>query len=183
MKIVHLVLLFGLLGSGCASARIDASTMPPGEFQSSDTDEAALYEAGLAFGNVGYAPSTPQGWAKVYADVEYVSGAYNTHARWLGIDGAAQAQIMIARHEVRRYLGIPEQAKSQDVLNALLRVSKATDSATMQTVLGDPLFTLGPAATLQRLQTMPHFFSTPPALAHLNKARYRQYGECSRLFC
>ncbi len=183
MKIAHFVLLTGLLCSGCASARVDSSTMPPGEFQSTDTDEAALYEAGLALSGLGISPTTPQTYAKVYADVEYLAGAYNTHARWLGIDGSAQEQIIIARNEVRDYVGISQQARSQDVLNALLLVSNSPDGEPIQKALSNPIFTLGPQVTLQRLVAKPDFFTTPAALAHLNRAKSEPYGGCSRIFC
>lgn len=184
MKIIPAFLLVTSMAvSGCAGLRVDASTMPAGYFTSSDVDTAALYEAGLALGGNAPKPTTPQGYARAFADVEYVSGAFNTHARWIGMQGNALVEAMIARREVRGVVGISDQASSQAVLDALLAVSKAPDGAPMMAALSNPVFTLGAQATLQRLQNVPPLFSTPSALAYLNRAAYDSETGCDRLLC
>lgn len=185
MKIASPLLLLALITAGCTGTlRVDDSAMPAGTFPpGADIDTAALYEAGLALGGSLPPPVSPQGWARAFADIEYVSGAYNTHTRWLGIEGSAQAQILIARQEIRDAVGIPAAARSQDVLNALLAVSAAPDVAAAKTVMANPVFSLGPDQTMERFQHVPAFFTTPAAIAHLNIAKDDRNGSCNRLFC
>lgn len=183
MKVAHGFLLVALATAGCASSlTVDYATMPPGTFASTDADEAALYEAGLAFSSGGIRPTTPQGWARAYADVEYVSGAFNAHSRWGGLDGAATAQLMIARREIRDAAGISQAAKSQAVVDALLAVGRAQGDGLM-VALANPIFLLGPQATLQRLQNPPSLYTTPYAIAHTNIAIEDLQDGCIGLLC
>ena len=186
MKLTGPVLLVALLTTGCAAlnaTRVDASVYPPGVFQLADTDEAVLSEASHLVGLRAARPTTPAQWALGMADVEYVSGAFNTHARWLGIDALAQEQLLMARDEERQALGIPRAAPSQAVLDALLAVSHAGDASALQTALSNPVFTAGPQATLAHLNNMPTFSTMPYALADTNIAINRQNGRCYRIFC
>lgn len=176
-------ILATLLAAGCAGARVDTAEMPAGEFTFSDVDQAALYEASHAFGTGGTVPATVHDRARALADVEYVSGAYNTHARWIGIDGLAQADLLIARREMRASLGIPAQARSQAVVNGLLAISHATDAASLQAAAGNPVFPEGPQSTIAALQNLPSYFTMPYALARANIAIQEKDGTCNRLFC
>jgi hypothetical protein len=169
MKLRHFAVAIALLLASCAStARVDSAVMPPGLFPAGDEDQSALREALLTLGASGTLPATVQGRARSFADVEFVSGVFNTSARWIGLDGTAQIQILMARREVRDHLGLPEQAKSQAVVDGLIAVSTTTDQPALMTALANPIFTLGPQATLARLQETPHFLTLPYALANVN---------------
>lgn len=158
--------------------------MPPGTFQSTDTDIAALVEANLAFGGTVAKPSTPQAYARVFADVDYVAGAYNTHTRWLGIDGAAQEGGLIARHELRSYMGIADTTPSQAVVDTLLTVSRAPNNGALLAALSSPVFGQRPEVTLAKLQNVPDFFSTPNELKRLNRASGENKTGCgNNFFC
>jgi GH24 family phage-related lysozyme (muramidase) len=178
--------LMGLLAAGCAgSLRVDSAVMPQGSFvATSDVDIDALYEASQALGVNSTRPPTVQGLARALADLEYVSGAFNTRARWIGIDGEATAGMLVARRETRNALGIPQDAPSQSVVNGLMAASRADSAQTMQAALADPIFTLGPQATEERLRNFPSLFSTPYAIARLNRAISEpRGGSCQRIGC
>jgi hypothetical protein len=80
-------------------------------------------------------------------------------------------------------MGIPQATPSQLVVNGLLEVSRADTPQTMQASLANPIFTLGPQATLARLEHTPPLFNTPYAIARLNRASSEPMNGCSRLFC
>jgi hypothetical protein len=129
-------------------------------------------------------PPTVQGLARGLAQLDYVAGAFNTHARWIGIDGTAQTGILIARAEMRDAIGIPRSAPSQAVVEALLAVSRAGDAASMRQALTNPVFALGPAETEARLRNLPPLFQTPYAIARLNRAISTPRGSsCNNFYC
>jgi len=171
MKLHHFAMALALSLASCAGyGRVDSAVMPPGLFPAGDEDQSALREALLTLGASGTLPAEVQGRARSYADVEFVSGVFNTSPRWMGLDGTAQIQILMARREVRDHLGIAEQAKSQAVVDALIAVSATTDNTAMMTALSNPIFSLGPQATLAKLQEAPNFRTLPYALANVNHA-------------
>lgn len=187
LKFHHAVLLVGLLAAGCAGQRagsVDTAVMPQGVFSGTDVDREALNAASQTLGLDAPRPATIQGLALGMASVDYVAGAYNTHARWLGIDGAAQEGALIARREVRDAIGVQRSTPSQLVVNALVAVSRSDTAPAMQTALANPVFTLGPQETEARLRNLPPLFSTPYAIARLNKAVMEPNGDsCSQRFC
>jgi len=177
MKLRHFAMAISLSLASCTSwGRVDSAVMPPGLFPAGDEDQSALREALLTLGMSGTLPATVQGRARSFADVEFVSGAFNTGARWIGMDGTAQVQILMARREVRDHLGIAEQTKSQAVVDGLIAVSTTTDDAALMTALSNPIFTLGPQATLAKLQETPHFRTLPYALGAVSGAIGRTLG-------
>ena len=186
-KFSRAALLVGLLATACAGQRaglVDTAVMPQGTFAGTDVDRDALYEASQALGLDAPRPATIQDLARGMADVDYIAGAYNTHARWIGIDGSAQEGMLIARREVRDSIGIPQATSSQAVVNALIAVSRADTAPAMQVALANPVFTLGPQETEARLRNLPPLFSTPYAIARLNRAVMEPNGDsCSQRFC
>ena len=177
MKRRDFTIAITLLLASCGDfGRVDTAVMPPGLFPAGDEDQSALREALLTLGVSGKLPATVQGRARSFADVEFVSGVFNTGARWIGLDGTAQIRILMARREVREHLGIAEQTKSQAVVDGLLAVSATTDQAALMTALANPIFTLGPQATLERLQETPHFQTVPYALSNVSHSIGRLQG-------
>lgn len=186
MRIVnHAILLAGLLAAGCASfAPVDTAVMPQGSFTSSDVDRDTLYEASQSLGLNATRPATVQGLARGMASVDYIAGAYNTHARWIGLDGSAQQGILIARREMRDAMGIPQSAPSQSVVNGLMAVSRADSEPSIQLALADPVFALGPQETEARLRNLPPLYNTTYAIARLNRAVAEpRGGSCNSRFC
>jgi hypothetical protein len=69
-----------------------------------------------------------------------------------------QQQMLAARFEVRRALGVPPNAPSQAVVDGLIGAETALvagDLSAAEQALATPAFTFGPAATLQRLANLP----------------------------
>lgn len=184
-KFHNAVLLAGLLAAGCANrVSVDTAVMPQGSFVSSDVDTDALYEASQSFGLNATRPTTVQGVARGLADVDYVAGAFNTHARWIGLDGTAQQGMLIARREIRDAVGIPQAAPSQAVVNGLMAVSRADTAPSMQVALANPVFALGPQETEARLRNLPPLSNTSYAIARLNRAVSEPPGgSCNSRFC
>jgi hypothetical protein len=174
MTIRHTVLALALLAGGCANfALYDTAQMPAGEFPGQpDPLTAALYEAQLALDGQVAPPTGAAKWARVAADVEYLSGQVNTNVRFIGTSVSATAEMKQAREELRGVLGVPMEAKSQDVVDALVAVSRATDTAGMRQAVRSPIFTLGPDATLGRLQAGLPLPRTVYALALTNRSLY-----------
>lgn len=184
MKFSQVVVMVGFLATGCAGQRVDSAVMPQGVYTGSDVDREALDEATQSLGLNATRPVTVQALARSIADVDYIAGAYNTHARWLGIDGTAQQGVLIARNELRDAIGISQLASSQSVVNALIAVSRADTESAMQVALANPVFALGANETGSRLRNLPPLFNTPYAIARLNRASRDPSGEsCSRFFC
>lgn len=187
LKFSRLIVVVGLVAAGCASqgyGLIDTAVMPQGVFTGTDVDRDALFEASQALGLNATRPATVQGLARGIADVDYIAGAYNTHARWIGLDGSAQQGVLIARRELREKLGIAQSTPSQLVVDALIAVSRADTAPAMQVALSNPVFSLGPQETESRLRNLPSLFSTPYAIARLNKAVAEPTGEnCAQRFC
>lgn len=178
-------LLAALLAAGCANiAAVDTAVMPQGSFVSSDVDTDALYEASQSFGLNAIRPTTIQGVARGLADVDYIAGAFNTRARWIGLDGTAQQGMLIARREVRDAIGISQAAPSQAVVNGLMAVSRADSAPSMQVAFADPVFALGPQRTEVRLRNLPPLSNTAYAIAGLNRAVSEpRGGSCNSRFC
>jgi hypothetical protein len=111
--------------------------------------------------------------ARAVADVDYAAGAFNTHIRWYGVlNPAGQEQMLIARREIRAAVGIAPDASSQTVVNALLAASMAPDQSALLVALNNPVFTLEPQGTLDRLEHMPKLATTPYALIHIDQSRF-----------
>lgn len=183
-RFYYAIVLAGLLATGCANTvTADTAVMPPGTFASTDADREALYEASQSFGLNATPPTTIQGVARGLADIDYVAGAYNTHARWIGIDGSAQQGMLIARREVRDAVGISQSASSQTVVDALLAVGRAETAPALQQALANSVFSLGPQQTEARLRNLPKFSNTPYAIARLNRASSSPSGSCNNFFC
>ena len=185
MRLTHGLVLLALAASGCAqSGPVDTATLPAGTYTDTDVDGAALYEANQAFGLGGHLPASPQQAAHAYAALDYVAGAVNTHSPYVQINGAAQAQILMARTEARKALGIDPAARSQAVVNALLAVSAAPDAAALRTTLSNTIFTLGPDATLQRLQSPLGLYTTPYAIAAVYRGQHElEHSGCNSFVC
>jgi hypothetical protein len=164
MKRLLTPLLACLLLGACAATETDVASIPPGTFgPGPDQDNNARIEASRAFDSVAPPAMSTEQSAHAMAAVEYLGGELNTPGRWSYLSGIAQAQMLQAREEVRSHLGVAPGARSQQIVDALLAVSRADNPNTEMAALSSPIFTLGPQATLDRLQH-PHLPRTERAL-------------------
>lgn len=183
MRLVHGLFLMTLCAAGCAQPlHVDTSTLPPGTYADSAVDDDALYEANHAFGIGGHLPTKPQEAAHAFAALDYAAGIVTIDQPYVQINGAALAQMQLARQEGRAALGIQQGTPSQLVVNALLAVSHAPDSD-LKSVLSNPIFTLGPDATLARLTHPPEMFQAAYAIPAVYRGVNELSRSCNNIFC
>ncbi len=173
MKFSKPAILFALLATSCTGPFkiIDTALPPPSLVGRGDPDIAALVEANTILGLGAPPPATPQLAARGLADVDYIAGAFNTHIRWYEENPGAQEQILIARREIRAAIGVADATPSQALVDSLFAASAAPDDAAMLKALANPIFTLGPEATLERLRHLPKLETTPYAITHVDQGR------------
>jgi hypothetical protein len=90
--------------------------------------------------------------------VEYLAGELNTAPRWAAMSPITKMQMLQARAEFRRVLGIKPDALSQAVVNAeasALWNLERGDVAAAQQALSGPIFTQPPQQTMQVLNDLP----------------------------
>lgn len=154
-RLIAPVLATLLLGA-CAAERVDFSTLPPSFYGPRVfVVDAAIFEAKTVFGGNTDFPTDAAKSAHVLAVIEYLGGELNSTGSWSDLAGVVQVQMLQARQEVRQALGIAPAARSQQIVDALVAVSQTTDPKAQAAALADPIFTLGPDGTLQRLRAMP----------------------------
>ncbi len=175
MRILPLAALGALL-AGCAGrGPVDLASIPPGEYGATvDVDDGALYDAGMTFSSV-HGVDTPQKVAHAMASVEYLGGAYNGSARWIGFDGIAQIRIEQARAEIRSVLAIPPGTPSQTVVDTLLAASRTSNDADFKRALTSPILTLGPAQTAALMAHHPDLPHTVQGLTAVRRGLYFWY--------
>jgi len=148
-------LLACLLLIGCAGGRVDLARMPADMYAGQDLDDAVLLDLHRGFNARAPLPSDPRAAAKLLAEVDYFAGEINAGGRWSDSPGIVQTQMLQARGEVRAALGVAPGTTSQQLVDALLAVSRASDRAAQLAALSSPIFTLGAAGTLDRLSHLP----------------------------
>ena len=154
------VILGCLLLATCTAATPppDTARLPQGTFGLADNDVGAANLASSAFASARRTRDNPVNAARAAAAVDYLAGQLSSSPRWLFISPLIKQQMLQARTDVRRALGIASDASSQAVVNALLQFADAwqagNQSNAMQ-ALGAPVFTLPATQTLQVLSNMP----------------------------
>jgi hypothetical protein len=148
-----------------------AARLPMNAFGSNgDEDIAALNLSSWAFAMSSNTRDRPVEAARAVAAVDYLSAALYA-PRWEAMSPVVKYQMLAARHEVRRALGVAPGASSQAVVNALMRVADAMSTGDVQAAqkaLQGPEFSLPPAETLRRLSDLP--FLTAANIATQNAA-------------
>jgi hypothetical protein len=160
--------------SACAAqAPVDTATAPPG---------LGLTDPGTAISYTSWAfalPSRTRGHpalaARAVAALDYVAGPLNTDPLWMYGSPIISEEMLRAREQMRRVLGIAPAATSQQVVDALTTVYLALrngDQVRATQTLSLPIFTLGPERTLEVLNDLPYVHmvnvATVQALAALN---------------
>lgn len=180
MAAPRIALMACLLLAACANARLvdtpvlpaDAFTTLPGVFAPMTINESALYDAGIVLGNNGPRPVDPSRAAHAVASVEYLAGAMNTGPYWIGVDPLAAQLMILSRQEIRQALGAAPDARSQDVVNAMLAASHAKSPAEMAAALNSPAFPQGGQATYERLAALDQLPITRRAIPQASRARF-----------
>jgi hypothetical protein len=146
---------------------VDLARMPQGTYGPGvDVDEGAIYNAEGAFDGSSKPPTDPAKLALSLASVDYLAGEYSAGGRWGSLDGMVEAKMDQARAEVRRTLGVAPGATSQQVVNSLLAVAHAAGPEGQLEALSSPIYTMGAAATLARLQNFPALPQTGSAIVY-----------------
>lgn len=157
---LRIALVAGVLGlAACqvAPPQPTAARYPPNLYGMSGDDGAVLF-AEWAFADTKRIHDDPADAAKAVASVDYLAGALADSPRWTGLSLRAKQQMQAARTELRRLLGIPENAPSQLVVDSLMHSAVALerhDVSVAMAFLTPPAFTLSPPRTLQILSNLP----------------------------
>jgi hypothetical protein len=162
-----------LLGA-CEMARVDASKLPPSFYGPTVfVDDAAAYEAKWVFGGNSSFPTDAAKSAHIVAVIEYLGGAVNSNGQWSDLAGVVQVQMLQGRAEIRAALGVAPTARSQEIVDALVVVSRTNDPKQQMAALDSPIFTRGPEATLRSLADMPPLPVTTRAVQAFGNAQNR----------
>jgi hypothetical protein len=155
--------LAALLCASCAgpvAPLVDTARLPPGAFGAGrDPDMAAIEQASDSFSSASRSYGQPGEAARAAAAVDYLGGALAASPRWACLSGVAKAQILAARGELRRVLGVAPGTPSQVLVNDLLRAADAVadnDRAAAERALSPPAFTAPGADTLRLLGNLPY---------------------------
>ena len=152
--------LLGILVTGCAvQPPPDTARLPFAAFGTMDNDVAAANQAAWAFAAPARTANNPVDAARAAAGVDFLAGELVSNPRWVTVSPLTKQQMLQGRLDVRRALGIAPDARSQVVVDALLRFAAAwqggNQAAAMQ-ALAAPGFTLPPDQTLRALANLPY---------------------------
>ena len=161
--------------AGCALEAPPPTTgyLPDGAFGNAvlgeDPAVAATQDALVAFAYPAQLRGHPARMALAVASLDAMAGQFSTGGRWLFMDDTVKLQMLDARDKVRKVLGIPPAAASQEVIDRLVTASRALDrgdEAGAQAALSGRDFTLGPMRTL----TLLTYFPKVPAANYATQA-------------
>jgi hypothetical protein len=164
----------GLALAACAAqAPVDTATAPP-SLGLTDPGTAISYTS-WAFALPSRTHGNPALAARAVAALDYVAGPLNTNPQWQYGSPIISEEMLRAREQMRRVLGITPSATSQQAVDALTTVFLALrngDPARAMQALSSPIFTPGPERTLEELNDLPYVrmvnVATSQALAALN---------------
>jgi hypothetical protein len=176
MKIVHsrqfvtLAMLAPCVAACQSTPPPDTARAPTAAFGSNgDTDVSAINIASWAFAGPANTRARPIEGAQAVAAVEYLAGELSSSPRWDFMSPLTKIQMLQARVEVRRVVGIAPQASSQQVLDALLAAASALqahDEAAALKALTDPVFTRPAEQVLATLTNLPYLPEANIATQH-----------------
>jgi hypothetical protein len=161
MRIHKTKSLLLLLLSACTPAAPgpQVAQLPPGLYGIyEDNDVGAINLSSWAFASPQRTFNDPVDAIKAVVAIEYLADELNVSPRWIGMSPFAKQEMVEARVEVRRVLGIVPDAQSQIVINALLSAAwqlQAGNQTEAARALGTPPFSLPPERTLQLLASLP----------------------------
>jgi hypothetical protein len=156
-----------LLTSGClllascafATPPPDTAQLPFAAFGTMDNDVAAANQASWAFAGPARTRGDPVDAARACAAIDFLAGELSSNPRWLSVSPLTKQQMLQARTDVRRVLGIEPGVRSQIVVNALMGFAAASQAgnepAALQ-MLAAPGFSLTPPQMVQVLTNLPY---------------------------
>ena len=164
MKPKSLLALLPCLLAACAVTPFagppDTAQVPPGVFGSNgDNAIAGIALAAWAFALPSRTHGRPADAAQASASVDYLAGQLSNSPRWAAMDSITKQQMLQARGDLRKIIGVAPGMPSQRVVNALLAASgalRAGDEAAAIAALSPPVFTRPGAETLQSLTDLPY---------------------------
>lgn len=134
--------------------------VPPGQFAPDQTDRAIL-TAWDTFTLGHHLQGDPARVARSVAYIEFLSDDFRT-MRWFTAPPSAAVQLLIAQRELRAFLDIDADARTQPVINAMLAAAdalRAGDRKKAEAALTGGPFHAPAATTLARLDAMPRMAS------------------------
>lgn len=182
MKRSVLFCLAGLSLASCAAETPMPSTsrLPPLAMGSNgDQDIAAINLASWALAAPRRTANDPVNAARAAAAVEYLAGELERSPRWDDVSPLTKMQMLSARQEVRRTLGVAPNAPSQAVVDGLIGAANALsahDTAAAERALSAPAFTRPPAQTLQVLTNLPYLQMANIATQRASQQAYPDDG-------
>ncbi|HEX3399591.1 MAG TPA: hypothetical protein VHT74_04610 [Acetobacteraceae bacterium] len=155
---VAVLVFMALAGCAAITPPPDTAQPLPGAFGQFDNDVPAANLASWAFASPARTRNDLVDAAKASAAIDFLAGELSSNPRWVTLSPLTKQQMLQARVDVRRVLGIAPNVPSQVVVTALLRFAaawQAGDQATAMQALAAPGFTLPPQQTLQVLSGLP----------------------------
>ena len=143
--------------AGCVAPPPSVSLPPIAQGASSDPLEAALYGAADAFAAPARLRANPAAAAVAVAQLEYLAVEIPAGRYLRPLGSLVGPALQSARYEMRRYLGIPQTAAPQAVIDALTAAVSLSSSgpAAAAAQLPASLFPEGGTEAWHRLADMP----------------------------
>ena len=165
--------------AACAAETLQPSTsqLPPFFYGTLiDNDLGAINEASWALGSPDRTHRDPVEALRAAVAVEYLAGELNTAPRWQAMSAITKMEMLQARAEFRRVLGIKADAPSQLVVNAEIRAMwelERGNEAAAEKALAGPIFTFPPQQTMQVLNNLPVLPAARAATADAERQEFR----------
>jgi len=141
-----------------------------------DNDIGAINEAAYALGSPARTRGDPIEALRAAIAVEYLGGELSTAPRWYRLSPITQMDMLQARTEMRKVLGIRPDAPSQAVENSLIwalwDLTHGNQAAAMK-VFASPLFLHPPQQTWAVLNNLPYLPAAHAATAEAELEEFR----------
>jgi hypothetical protein len=164
------------VGACAAIQHVDTAQLPPFFYGTLiDNDIGAINEASWALGSPDRTRNDPVEALRAAIAVEYLAGALNTEPRWFAMSPITKMDMLQAREEFRRVLGVKPGVPAQQVVNAeiwALWALEHGDIAGAEHVLSGPIFTQPAQQTMQVLNNLP---TLPAARAATSEAELEEF--------
>ena len=160
------------LMAGCTPTPApDFARMPDGALSpSQDPDTSALNLMVYDFADASRTHGNAVEGARAVASLDYMAGRLYEGPRWDRVSPIWKHEMVEGRQELRAALGIVPNATSQAVVDAMIGVANAmlhSDTKAALAILAQPIFTLGPQETLNRITNLPFLSDVNIATMHV----------------
>lgn len=170
LRLGSMLIPLALAGCGTLPPTEQTPYLPPSLYGLyEDDDVGAINFAAWAFAVPARTRNNPEAAARAVVAVEYLAGELRQNPRWVDMSPLTKHQMVDAKADLRRLLGIDPATPPQGVVNALLafawNIRFGNHPAALQ-ALTAPGFTRRPLQTLQILANMPYVQSANIATAN-----------------